>query len=114
MYEVQLTCDATAIFASVSVFEHFNTLVLTVRSPDTVPFQSRFGRVCTYNINDINTAMDEGLTDCRDAETDGDIEEIRPVWDKTIPSGGFDIPAFCDNFDVSHECPQLVYNVVIV
>ena len=50
--------------------------------------------MCTYNISDINTAMDKGLTDCRDAENDDDIVNIRPVWDKMIPSGGFDIPAF--------------------
>ena len=104
LYEVQLTCGPTvAIFASASVSVSLNILVLTVRSPDTESVQSRSGRVCTYNISDINTAMDNGLTDCRDAENDDDIVNIRPVWDKMIPSGGFDIPAFCDNYDVRHE-----------
>ena len=103
LYEVQLTCGGTAIFASASVFVSLNTLILTVRSPESVSVQSRSGRVCTYNVNDINTAMDNGLTDCRDAENDNDIVNIRPVWDKMIPSGGFDISTFCDNYDVSHE-----------
>ena len=103
LYEVQLTCGNTVLFASASVFVSLNTLVLTVRSPDTISFQSRSGRVCTYNINDINTAMDSGLTDCRNAASKDDIRSIRPVWDTFIPSGGFDVPAFCDNFDVSHK-----------
>ena len=104
LYEVQLTCGAIALFASASVFESFNTLVLTVRSPDTVSLQSRSGRVCTYNINDINTAMDNGLTECRNAAGNNVIESIRirPVWDTSIPS--VDIPTICTSFDVSHKC----------
>ena len=105
LYEVQLTCGAIALFASASVFVSFNTLVLTVRSQDEVSVQSRSGRVCTYNINDINTAMDNGLTECRNAANDDDIRSIRPIWDTSIPSGGFNIPGFCyASFDVSHNC----------
>ena len=104
LYEAQLTCGGTALFASASVFVSLNTLVLTVRSLDTVSVQSRSGRVCTYNINDINTAMDNGLTDCRNAANNNGITSIRPVWDTTIPSGGFNIPTICSSFDVSHKC----------
>ena len=104
LYEVQLTCGAIGLFASASVFESFNTLVLTVRSPDTVSNQSRSGRVCTYNINDINTAMDNGLTDCTTAANNNAIESIRPVWDASIPSTGFDIPMICTSYNVSHKC----------
>ena len=118
LYEVQLTCGGTALFTSASVFVSLNTLVLTVRSPDTVSVQSRSGRVCTYNINDINTAMDNGLSDCRNAANNNDITSIRPVWDTSIPySGVFDIPAFCTNFDVSYKYSyswSFVYNVVCV
>ena len=103
LYEVQLTCGGTALFASASVFESFNTLVLTVRSSDTVSNQSRSGRVCTYNINDINTAMDNGLTDCTSAASNNAIESIRPVWDASIPSIGFDIPTICTSYNVSHN-----------
>ena len=107
LYEVQLRCGSTALFASASVFVSLNTLVLTVRSPDTVSIQSRSGRVCTYNINDINTAMDNGLTDCTNAAANNAaIESIRPVWDTSVyGSGAFDIPTICNtSFDVSHKC----------
>ena len=104
LYEVQLTCGPTALFASTSFFVSLNTLVLTVRSPDTESVQSRSGRVCTYNINDINTAMDYGLTDCTTAANNNAIESIRPVWDASIPSAGFDIPAICTSYNVSHKC----------
>ena len=112
LYEVQLRCGPTAVlFASASVFVSLNTLVLTVRSLDTETVQSRSGRVCTYNINDINTAMDNGLTECRNAFDNDGIISVRPVWDTSIPSGGFDIAALCDNFDVSHEC--IIYTICV-
>ena len=100
LYEVQLTCGPTALFASASVFESLNTLVLTVRSWDDEAFQSRSGRVCTYNITDINTAMDNGLTDCTSAPNNNAIGDIRPVWDMSIPSTIFDIPNACSGYDV--------------
>ena len=104
LYEVQLTCGAIALFASASVFVSFNTLVLTVQSQDEVSVQSRSGRVCTYNINDINTAMDNGLTECRNAANNAVITNIRPVWDITVPSGGFvDIPTVCTSYNVSYK-----------
>ena len=105
LYEVELTCGPAALFASASVLVSLNTLVLTVRSPDTESVQSRSGRVCTYNINDINTAMGNGLTECINAANDDAIRSIRPIWDTSIPSGGFNIPGFCNaSFDVSHNC----------
>ena len=75
LFETQLLCGSSASFAGVEIVESFrnltNTLVLTVRSSTGV----RSGRVCTYSINDINTAMDNGLAAC----TAG--EDRRAVWD---------------------------------
>ena len=76
--EVQLICgDSAVVFAGASILDSFssssNTLVLTVRSPDIA--SSHFGRVCTYNISDINTAMDNGLTACANREN------REAVWD---------------------------------
>ena len=72
LYEVHLRCgDSAAVFAGASILNSFsnlsNTLVLTVRSPDTESTHS--GRVCIYNISDINTAMDNGRITCAAGET---------------------------------------------
>ena len=65
LYEVQLRCDeSVTIFAGASISS--STLVLTVRSPDAAT--SRSGRVCTYNISDINTAMENGRIACAAGE----------------------------------------------
>ena len=83
LYEVQLICgDSAVVFAGASILDNFsnssNTLVLTVRSPDAA--STAFGRVCTYNISDINTAMDNGSVACNDGESRG------AVWDNDFPS----------------------------
>ena len=66
LYEVQLRCDqSVTLFAGASISAN-TTLVLTVRSPDAAT--SRSGRVCTYNISEINTAMDNGRIACADGE----------------------------------------------
>ena len=77
LYEVQLVCGGTALFAGASLLEDFpntniNTLVLTVR-----PFSaSGTGRVCTYSMSDINDAMDDGLTACRNNNENREV-----AWD---------------------------------
>ena len=60
--------------------------MLTVRSPDAA--STHFGRVCTYNINDINTGMDNGHTAC----VSGENREA--VWDN-FPSISLLYPAIC-------------------
>ena len=66
LYEVQLRCDqSVTVFAGASISANA-TLVLTVRSPDAAA--SRSGRVCAYNISDINTAMDNGRIACAAGE----------------------------------------------
>ena len=70
LYEVKLMCNGASVFSGASLLEDFpnttnNTLLLTVRPPaDT----SGTSRVCAYNISDINTAMDNGLTACAAGE----------------------------------------------
>ena len=65
LYEVQLRCDqSVTVFAGASISS--NTLALTVRSPDAAT--SRSGRVCTYSISDINTAMENGRNACAAGE----------------------------------------------
>ena len=98
LYEARLLCGqgtqgqtASAVFVGASILAN-NTLILTVRSPGSVRFTSRSGRVCTYSISDINTAMDNGLTTC----INGQVQTTRPVWNSALPS--FDAPAFCANF----------------
>ena len=80
LYEVQLICgDSAAVFVGASLLENFSglssALVLTVRSPDTE--STRSGRVCTYNISDINTAMDNGHIACHNGEN---RETVWDVW----------------------------------
>ena len=86
LYEVQLDCDeSVTVFAGASILNDPSnsnyTLVLTVRSPDTESIRS--GRVCTYNISDINTAMDNGRIACAGpSNTDNPVGENREaVWD---------------------------------
>jgi len=88
LYEAQLMCgQTTASFAGASLFKSIlnstNTLVLTVRSPDTA--QTRSGRVCTYSISEINTAMENGRVAC--ASDDGEVRQT--VWDDTFPASNF-------------------------
>ena len=77
LYEVRLMCGGTAAFAGVSLLEDFpntntNTLVLAVRPPSA----SGSGRVCTYSMSDINDAMDDGLTACRNNDENREV-----AWD---------------------------------
>ena len=100
LYEVQLICgDSPAVFAGASLLENFsglsNTLVLTVRSPDTESTHS--GRICTYNISDINTAMDNGHIACHNGEN---REPIWDVWDD-FPSTPEFYQAVCGIANVS-------------
>ena len=81
LYEVLLECDGTGIFAGASILS--DTLVLTVRSPSRAGIGTRSGRVCTYNISDINTAMDNGRIDCADGNS------RRTVWDSNFELNPF-------------------------
>ena len=97
LYELELVCASfqTTVFAGASILNIFfnstDTLLLTVRSPDTARGHS--GVVCTYNISDINTAMDNGLTACAAGENRA------TVWDDSFPL--FSTTA-CTNANVSH------------
>ena len=76
LFEVQLTCGSVALFAAVSLLEDFpntntNTLVLAVRPPSA----SGSGRVCTYSMSDINDAMDDGLTACRNNDENREVAQ---------------------------------------
>ena len=97
LYEVQLICgDSAVVFAGASILDNFssssNTLVLTVRAPDTAI--THFGRVCTYNISDINTAMDNGYVACDNGEN------REAVWDN-FPSNSLLYQAICHLATVS-------------
>ena len=81
LYEVQLRCDqSVTVFAGASILGNLsnstNTLVLTVRSPDTE--SARSGRVCTYDISDINAAMENGRIACAAGEN------REAIWDNFI------------------------------
>lgn len=70
LYEVRLICNGASAFSGASLLEGFpnttvNTLLLTVRPPAGTNGTSR---VCAYSMNDINTAMDNGLTACAAGE----------------------------------------------
>ena len=91
LYEVQLICgDSAMVFAGASILDNFsrlsNTLVLTVRSPDTA--STHFGRVCTYNISNINTAMNNGYVACDSGEN------REAIWDN-FPSNSLVYQAIC-------------------
>ena len=107
LYEVQLECDESVIvFAGASILNDPSnsnyTLVLTVRSPDTE--NTRSGRVCTYNISDINTAMDNGRIACAAGEN------RETVWDNFLPNDLFN-QAVCASATVSvvHILMHLYY-----
>jgi len=105
LYEVQLICvREEALFAGASLFRNIlnstNTLVLTVRSPDIVPFRS--GRVCTYSISEINTAMKNGRVACVGGE------DRETVWDNNFPASNFYM-SICSSATVSHLFIQIMY-----
>ena len=82
LYEVHLVCGQAALFAGASLYENFpnstdNTLLLLVQPPAGQPGSSK---LCTYQISDINSAMEAGRTACAN-----NIQ--RPVvWDDDFPS----------------------------
>ena len=97
LYEVQLICgDSAVVFAGASISGNFsssnNTLVLTVRSPDAASIH--YGRVCTYNIGDINAAMENGSIACHGGEN------REAVWD-IFPSESISYQAVCGVATVS-------------
>ena len=99
----------TALFAGASLFRNIlnstNTLVLTVRSPDTV--QTRSGGVCTYSINEINTAMENGRVAC--ASDEGEVRQT--VWDNTFPASNF-YTSIYSSATVSHLFTQIMYYAI--
>jgi len=109
LYEVELFCGGSAAFAGASVVQDYPnpgniTLVLAVESSSRIDYASR---VCTYNISDINTIMDNSLTECAAGE---DLDGKRPIWvDSTI------LPSFCGNSTVSFvehtSCMMLYFNL---
>ena len=75
LYEVLLECGGITVFSGASILPYStNTLILTVRSAG---IGTRSGRVCTYDISDINTAMENGRIIC--AATDN-RENRETVW----------------------------------
>ena len=95
LYEVHLVCGQSALFAGASLYENFpnsndNTLLLLVRPPCGQPGSSR---LCTYQISDINSAMEAGWTDCANGNE-------RPVVWKDFPSSLFDF--ICRTSPVSY------------
>ena len=95
LYEVHLVCGQAALFAGASLYANFpnstdNTLLLLVQPPAGQPSSSR---LCTYQISDINSAMEAGGTDCANGHQ-------RPVvWDDDFPSTLLDV--IC-SLDVSY------------
>ena len=94
LYEVQLMCMPSALFAGASLYENFPNstddtldLILIVQPPT-----GGAGRLCTYKISDINTAMEAGRTAC----ANGDPRPV--VWDR-FPSILFNV--ICSSFPVS-------------
>ena len=105
LYEVHLVCGQAALFTGASLYENFpnstdNTLLLLVQPPAGQPGSSR---LCTYQISDINSAMEAGQTDCANGNQ-------RPVvWDDDFPSSLFNV--IC-SLDVSYcLCIFVMYNL---
>ena len=97
LYEVQLKCDRSTIFAGASIVSNTDTLILTVKSPNT--HSTRSGRVCTYNISDVNTAMDNGRKACAAGES-------RETIYSNFPSNNIINGKICAN---ATYCKQLLY-----
>ena len=102
LYEVHLVCGQSALFAGASLYENFpnsndNTLLLLVQPPSG---QGGSSRLCTYQISDINSAMEAGRTACAN-----NIQ--RPVvWDDDFPSTLLNV--IC-SLDVSHCLCMHIY-----
>ena len=97
LYEVQLRCDQSTVFAGASILSNLpnstSTLVLTVRSLDTELTHS--GRACTYNISDINTAMENGQIACTASEN------REAIWDDFPPTTDNIYQVICGDATVS-------------
>ena len=93
-------------FAGASVVRDYpypgnDTLVLAVRPSLSVVGGT--SRVCTYSISDINTVMDNSLTECAYGE------DRRVVWDGSTP---YNMRGFCSLLSVSfvtHTYKNLFY-----
>jgi len=95
IYQVELVCGGSVVFAGASVVQDYpnpgnNTLVLAVRSVRS----SVASQICTYSISDINTAMDNSLSDCADNSVDR-----RTNWDES--DDVFDFGNLCTASTVS-------------
>jgi len=103
LYEVKLVCDGASVFAGASVVRDYpypgnDILVLAVRSPDGT--NNDTSRVCMYNTSDINTAMDDSLSECVSGEN------RRTVWGGSTSSL---IQNLCGVSSVSClPCPHVV------
>ena len=102
LYEVQLRCGhSLTVFAAASILaanpsnSTNSTLILTIRSMDTELTHS--GRVCTYNISEINAAMDNGRIACAARES------RETIWDDFIPNANI-YEVVCANSTVSGYC----------
>ena len=105
LYEVQLKCDRSTIFAGASIVSNLtDTLILTVKSPNT--HSTRSGRVCTYNIGDVNTAMDNGQKACAAGES-------REAIYSNFPSNNIINGKICANATVSSYCMYLYLCILI-
>ena len=106
LYEVHLVCGQSATsFAGASLYKNFpnstdSTLLLLVQPQAGQPGSSR---LCTYQISDINSAMEAGRTDC----ANGNQRAV--VWDDDFPSTLFYV--IC-SLDVSYcLCIFVMYNL---
>ena len=100
LYEVQLMCSQSALFAGASLYENFpnstdNTLLLLVQPP-----AGGNGRLCTYKISDINNAMEAGRTACANGDE-------RPVVWEDFPGTLFNV--ICSSFPVSFMVFMIKY-----
>ena len=92
LYEVHLVCgqrEQLILFAGASLYENFpnstdNTLLLLVQPPAGQPGSSR---LCTYQISDINSAMEAGRTAC----INGIERPVVWVRDDKFPSTLFNV-----------------------
>jgi len=78
LYEVELRCGSSPTFADADyLYPGNDTLVLTVQT--NLAIGGGTSRVCTYSISDINTAMDDSLSDCASGI------DRRTIWDGHFP-----------------------------
>ena len=107
LYEVHLVCGKTASFVGASLYENFpnytdNTLLLLVQPPCG---QTGSSRLCTYQISDINSAIEAGWNNCAN-------RILRPVVWNLDGYFGFFFNVRCTDSSVSY-CLYIfvVYNL---